>query len=159
MAITAICALVLVGGFEFVRESIRKPYLMPGYMYSSQILTEEVPYLQVHGLLANAYWYNATHAVRSVPAEGAYLYQQNCSRCHSVSGFNDIRARVSGRPQDGIYVIIRDAHLMVPFMPPFAGSDGERRVLAAFLFDLSTGKIPPQTVAHLAAYTAAEAKR
>ena len=105
MAAAAISALVLVGGFEFVRESIRKPYLMPGYMYSSQILAEEIPYLQTHGLLANSYWYNATHTVRSIPAEGAYLFQQNCSRCHSVSGFNDIRQRVRGRPQDGIYVI------------------------------------------------------
>jgi cytochrome bd-type quinol oxidase subunit 1 len=159
MVVAAVSALVLVGGFEFVRESLRKPYLIPGYMYSNQILTEEVPYLQAHGLLANSYWYNATHTTRSVQAEGAYLFQQNCSRCHSVSGFNGIRARINGRTQDGIYVILRDAHQMVPFMPPFAGSDDERRILASFLFELSTGKIPPGTVAQLAAYTPREAKR
>jgi mono/diheme cytochrome c family protein len=159
MAVAAISALVLVGGFEFVRESIRKPYLIPGYMYSNQILTEEVPYLAAHGLLANSYWYNATHTAGSVQAQGAYLFQQNCSRCHSVQGFNDIRARVSGRTQDGIYIILHDAHQMVPFMPPFAGNDDERRILASFLFELSAGKIPPNTVAQLAAYAPREAKR
>jgi mono/diheme cytochrome c family protein len=128
-------------------------------MYSNQILMDEVPYLQAHGLLANSYWYNATHATRSVRAEGAYLYQQNCSRCHSVSGFNDIRARVRGRTPDGIDVIIRDAHQMVPFMPPFAGSDDERRILASFLFDLSAGKISPRAASQLAAYSPEEAKR
>ena len=159
MAVAAISALVLVGGFEFVRESVRKPYLVPGYMYSNQILMDEVPYLQAHGLLANSYWYNATHAARSVRAEGAWLYQQNCSRCHSVSGFNDIRLRVRGRTQDGIDVIIRDAHQMVPFMPPFAGSDDERRILALFLFDLSAGRISPRAVRQLAAYSPEEAKQ
>jgi mono/diheme cytochrome c family protein len=151
MAVTVIAALLLVGGFEFVRESIRKPYLMPGYMYSNQILMDEAPYLEAHGLLANSYWYNATHATRSVRAEGAYLFQQNCSRCHSVNGFNSILERTDGRTEDGLYVIIRDAHQIVPFMPPFAGSDQERRILASFLFELSTGKIPPGAVAELAA--------
>lgn len=153
------CALVLVAGFEFVRESIRKPYLMPGYMYANQILAEEVPYFEARGLLANSYWYNATHDKRSTRAQGAFLFQQTCSGCHSAKGFNDIRLRVNGRTEDALYVIVRDAHHLVPFMPPFAGNDNERRILASFLYDLGTGKVSPDAVAPLAEYAPREGSR
>ncbi len=141
-----VAAIALVAEFEFVRESARKPYLMPGYMYANQILTHEVAWLQENGLLKNAYWYNAAVSSRSLRSEGAYLFLQNCSRCHAVGGFNDIRERLRGRPADGIYAILGNTRAMVPFMPPFAGTSDERRILSEFLSDVAEGRIPAASV-------------
>ena len=141
-------ALALVAEQEFVRESSRKPSIMPGYMYANQILAREVPWLAEHGVLRNSYWYNAAIDGRSLRTEGAYLFLQNCSRCHSVSGFNDIRERLRGRPPDAIHLILGNTNAMVPFMPPFAGTEDERRILASFLFDLAEGHVSPEAVRH-----------
>jgi len=44
---------------------------------------------------------------------------------------------------DGIYVILGHTQEMVPFMPPFSGTDQERRAMADFLFGLADGSIKP----------------
>jgi mono/diheme cytochrome c family protein len=136
-------AIVLVLGvvqFERVREFVRGPYLMPGYMYVNGVLEAEVPLFAREGLLPHSYWFEAG-AERSVTAAGAALFGRNCSICHTVGGLNDIRERVAGRSEDGLYVILGRLHDMAEFMPPFAGSEEERRVLAGFLRRLEAGEI------------------
>ena len=134
-------ALALMTEWERVREFIRGPYLMPGYMYASQILLEEQPYLAERGLLRTAYWYNIMGEAPDAVTQGAYLFGQNCTTCHTIGGLNDIRTRLRGRSRDGIYVIVGNTQRMVPFMPPFAGTDQERRIMSDFLYRLSTGEI------------------
>lgn len=136
-----ILALGLVTEYERVREFIRGPYLMPGYMYASQVLVKETPYLEEKGLLQTAYWYNTMQQAPNVDREGAYLFGQNCVTCHTIGGLNDIGDRLNGRSRDGIYVILGNTHNMVPFMPPFAGTDHERKILADFLYRISTGEL------------------
>jgi mono/diheme cytochrome c family protein len=129
-----------VSEFERVREFIRGPYLMPGYMYSNQVLLKENGLLKKDGLLKNAYWFNMTASNPTGVQEGAFLFAQNCSMCHTIGGINDIKDRVIGRTQDGIAVILSHTNDMVPFMPPFSGIERERQVLAHFLYQLSQGK-------------------
>ncbi len=136
-----IACIVMVVEFERTREFVRGPYIMPGYMYANQVLLTEAPYYTQAGLLPNSYWYLSTTRASSLTDQGAYLFGQNCSVCHTIGGLNDMVARVKGRSQDGIYVIINHTHEMVPFMAPFSGTDQERQALAQFLFELSTGKI------------------
>jgi mono/diheme cytochrome c family protein len=131
----------IVGEFERIREFIRGPYIMPGYMYSNQILLEENAYLSKEGMLRNAYWFNLTEKEPTELQKGAYLFGANCSTCHTIGGINDIRDRVKGRTEDGIAVILVHTNNMVPFMPPFSGSDSERLILAKFLYGLSHGSI------------------
>lgn len=130
-----------VSEFERIREFIRGPYLMPGYMYANQVLLKETLVLDKEGLLKNAYWYNSITKRPDVVNQGAYLFAQNCSVCHTIGGINDIAKRVQGRTEDGIFVILGHTHDMVPFMPPFSGTEQERRVMARFLDELSTGKL------------------
>jgi hypothetical protein len=61
--------------------------------------------------------------------------------CHTIGGLNDIVARVNGRTEDGIQAIIAHTHEMVPFMPPFGGSDAERGTLAIFLSRIEKGQV------------------
>jgi mono/diheme cytochrome c family protein len=133
-------AIGFVTEFERVREFIRGPYLMPGYMYSNQILLKEAPFLDNEGTLKNSYWYNITANSPDILSQGAYLFAQNCSMCHTIGGINDIKKRIKGRPEDGILVILGHIHEMIPFMPPFSGTDQEQKIMARFLYQLSTGK-------------------
>ena len=114
---------------------------MPGYMYANQVLLNESLFLEKDGMLKNAYWYNKITDNPEVIKQGAYLFAQNCSMCHTIGGINDIKTKVKGRPEDGIFVIIGHTHEMVPFMPPFSGTEDERRTMARFLYQLSNEKI------------------
>jgi mono/diheme cytochrome c family protein len=127
--------------FERIREFVRGPYLIPGYMYSNQVLLAETPFFDQTGALKSAYWYDQTVTKPDVVSQGAYLFARNCSSCHTIGGINDIRARFEGRPEDGILVILKHTHEMVPFMPPFSGTDDERQTLGRFLYQLSNKEI------------------
>ena len=130
-----------VAEFERIREFIRGPYLMPGYMYANQVLLKEGPFLDKEGTLKNSYWYNMAANSSDTISQGAYLFAQNCSMCHTINGINDIKERVKGRTEDGIFVILGHTHEMIPFMPPFSGTEDELRILARFLYQLANGKI------------------
>jgi hypothetical protein len=142
-AILAVCGLV--AEYERVREFIRGPYVMPGYMYSNQLLLAEEPYFKDKGLIANSPWFGLAGRSGDRTLEAVYLFKQSCSSCHTIGGLNDIVDRVRGRSQDGIEIILGRTREMVPFMAPFSGTDAERHALAAFLYGLSTGEIPVKT--------------
>lgn len=129
-------ALVLAIGFtaefEYIREFIRGPYLMPGFMYANQLLVREGPYLAKKGLLKTSYWYGSDSA-------GAFLFQANCGSCHTLNGVNSITARVHGRSEDGINAMIGHTHEMIPWMAPFSGTGQERRTLAHYLYARANG--------------------
>ena len=146
LIIPALIIMFAFGGeFERIREFIRGPYIMPGYMYSNQVLLKENPYLSKEGMLKNAYWFNQTEREPTEVQKGAYLFGANCSACHTIGGINDIRDRVRGRTEDGLAAIIGHTHNMVPFMPPFSGLESERLILAKFLYGLSKGSISAGT--------------
>jgi mono/diheme cytochrome c family protein len=137
---SALAIILLVAQFECIREFVRGPYLMPGHMYANGIMLEEMPFLQKNGLIAGSPWFAAAYPQDDL-TRGAFLFAQNCMICHSVGGINDISDRVKGRSEDGLYVILGHVHEMVPFMPPFAGTDAERALLAEYLFQLTNGEI------------------
>jgi hypothetical protein len=132
--------VLLVAQFERIREFIRGPYLMPSYMYANSILLDEVPLLQEKGMTNVSPWYQSVYQKDTI-SRGAFLFGQNCGVCHTESGINSIRDRLKDRSIDGIYVIIGRTHEMVPFMPPFAGNDDERRAMTEYLFRLGKGEI------------------
>ncbi len=130
-----------VGEFERIREFIRGPYLMPGYMYANQVLLNETPFFNKEGLLKNDPWFTMSSDNHGTAAQGAGLFARNCSVCHTIGGINDIAKKVDGRTVDGLFVILAHTHEMIPFMPPFSGTEDERRALAGFLYGLSKGTV------------------
>ncbi len=139
----------LVSEFERVREFIRGPYLMPGYMYANQVLLNETPFFSKEGTLKNDFWFNHGPDNQEAMVQGAYLFARNCSACHTIGGINDIVKKVDGRTEDGIFVIIGYTHEMVPFMPPFSGTEAERRTLAGYLYGIAQGTIKLQDPSRL----------
>ncbi|MDA8161784.1 MAG: hypothetical protein M0022_02610 [Desulfobacteraceae bacterium] len=153
-----LAAMTFVAEFERIREFIRGPYLMPGYMYANQVLISETPLFKKEGMLKNDPWFNQTVDNQDTTAQGAYLFARNCATCHTIGGINDIAERVSGRTEDGIFVLLGHTSDMVPFMPPFSGTNAERHILAGFLYDLSKGTVKLHDPSRPVPFTAEDRK-
>jgi hypothetical protein len=138
---TTVFMFFFVAQFESMREFMRGPYLMPGYMYVNQILLKEHEYIQKTGLLANSYWFNYAVPAPNDMEKGAYIFIRNCGVCHTIDGTNSIKARLAGRTADSIDVILKHTKEMVPFMPPFSGTEEERKIFAHFLYQLKEGEV------------------
>lgn len=138
----------LITEFERIREFVRKPYIVYNYMYSNGVRVIDMPLLNRDGYLKNAVF--VPEQYRKVTAEnklkaGEYLYQMQCRYCHTIGGVNAITARISGWDEETIYQRIGSLNSgATPFMPPFAGTDDERRALAAYLTEISRNRIVAQ---------------
>jgi hypothetical protein len=129
--------VMLLGQFERVREFVRKPYIIPGYMYANGIRVNEGPALDRDGILTHAP-YTAVH--RITPANrliaGHEIYKMECASCHTLSGENALNGRTSGQNPMGLSSMIQYQHQLHAFMPPFFGTAAERDALAAYLSSL-----------------------
>ncbi|WP_394828785.1 c-type cytochrome [Pendulispora albinea] len=146
----AFLAVLLIGTFERVREFIRKPYTIAGYMYANGIRKDDYPMLQRDGLLAHATY----TSVRRITPEnevdaGREVFALACTRCHTTDGVNGIRDVLTtlygpDKPwdRDAIGAYVGAMHTTRPFMPPFPGSELEKRALAAYLVHLQDHREP-----------------
>lgn len=144
-----VCLVALTAVFERVREFTRKPYIIYNYMYAHGIRVDDVPMLNKEGVLKHAVF--VPDEVRTVTDEnrleaGRYLYRTECKVCHTLNGINPIVQRVRGMSEDAIFARIGALNSpATPWMPPFVGTDAERRALAHFLYtetQLGTPGVP-----------------
>jgi len=130
----------LVAEFERIREFVRKPYIIYGYMYAHGIRNSDVAHLNNVGVLKYASF--VPQQYRTITEEnkvkvGEYLFKLECRVCHSVDGVNAITKKVKGLDENAIYHRIGALNSpATPFMPPFVGTDEERKALAAYLATL-----------------------
>ena len=136
---TLILCLGLVTEFERIREFVRGPYLLPGYMYANQIpLVEHEALAAGNGaLLPGMRWINNDRGLPPEDLAGQALFAANCGVCHTEGGINDIRTRLAGRTLDGVNAIVGLTENLAPFMPPFSGSDQEGLQMAHYLYMLT----------------------
>lgn len=178
--------LLAMGGGEWVREDLRKPWLIDHVMFVNGVRLPALaaapvppegladPFnlaaLNETGVLAATPWQRLPPAYRpgdpafeslppteraSLAAEaGRELFRIECSACHSVSGHMAVQKLVRGKPLPAIEKVL--ANLARPVdaekkpaswsdpnlrletwlgrrMPPFAGTDAEKRSLAIYL--------------------------
>ena len=175
--------LVAMGGSEWVREDLRKPWVIGQYMFVNALrlpAPDGVPappadFVARFG--ADRFTIDAVNStgvmrasawVRPVPGhllapndyaaraehQGRELFRALCSACHTIDGYQAIRPLVRGKSPDALNGVIArlaspvdaagnaSAWNVVPAhvktwrnrrMPPFAGTDEERQMLAAYL--------------------------
>lgn len=129
--------LAVTGTSEWVREAVRKPYIIYNYMYSNSIRVEDAAKVKREGVLANSKW----AAVETVTAEnrqeaGEEVFKLLCSACHTKDGYNAVRPLVQDWPEDFIHQQLAQLDVLKPIMPPFLGNEEERAALAAWLASL-----------------------
>lgn len=162
VAMIAALGLGATGATEWVREAVRKPYIIYGYMYSNAVRLEQVAALSERGILAEAKW--VTLRDPSDPdwrRVGHEIFRTECRSCHTVDGYNGMRLMVKGWREEFVDYQLQHLNELKGFMPPFIGTDAERRALARWLASL--GKEAPFSeglaIADSAGNTRQEARR
>ena len=135
----------ILGG-ESVRENIRRPYLIPGYMYSNQIVGHDLEAKGVasereqfnrSGLLAGYGFIPRTQSgitVQNSELAGEALIKLECLACHTLEprGRNSLVGILEGVDAVDIAELLPDLDGS-GYMPPFVGTEQEARAAAAYL--------------------------
>ncbi len=85
----------------------------------------------------------------SRPAPGARsgekLFEDNCAMCHAPGSDFPMAGYTKGRSTDEFYALLGNLPELNEMMPPFEGTDEERRALAQYLADLGSqpGEVAP----------------
>lgn len=155
---------------EFIREAVRKPYIVYNVVFGHQVLAEEVPELRKTGFLEGGTWTNA-YVKANYPAMvdadgriderrlltlsdkdqlvlGKVLFQYHCNDCHAIEeGYSAVGRLLQGRPPEMILPLVENLHLVHYFMPPWSGTSEEARLLTAYLAKIAPprpkGMLPP----------------
>ena len=143
-----IIGLFYIGGFEFIREGGRKPFIIKDYMYSTSILKKDMAKVAQQGVMQNAKWVEHREINdHNLAAAGREVFNLLCSSCHSVGGpLHDIKELTARSSPDEMDLIISTMGTQRPYMPPFIGTEKEKKALYHFLFTTLHGV--PVVAAH-----------
>jgi mono/diheme cytochrome c family protein len=158
--LVALVALGTMGSFEFVREAIRKPYVIGSYLYANSLYANQMPgdggfssdEVSGAGVLQSAKWIsNRELTPDNQAAAGREIFRVECQSCHTANAYRGIKHYLTLRQwdQNKIQAMLGGLEFMHNnVMPQFAGTDAERGALAAYLTT-----IEPISVASAAAAT------
>jgi mono/diheme cytochrome c family protein len=155
--LVAVVALGTMGSFEFVREAIRKPYVIQGYLYSNSLYAKQMPgdggfttdEVSNAGVLKSAKWIHIRDLTpQNQVIVGHEIFRVECQSCHTQNAYRGIKELIVSRQwnQNKIQAMLGGLEFMHNgVMPPFSGTDPERAALAAYLSSLQP--IPANAVA------------
>jgi cytochrome bd-type quinol oxidase subunit 1 len=129
VAVLLLSAFVAMGAGEWVREDLRKPYVIGRYMFVNSVGVApvwtagggrgtwrtdrfELASLRRTGILQATLWPRLApaqpgeDALQRLEAEGGEVFRLACSRCHSIDGYLAIRPLVTGRQQEALSATI-----------------------------------------------------
>jgi len=126
--------LGVVGVFETIREAARKPWLVYGQIWATDIRPGQAAPRDA-AILPRAKWAGIkTITPENRLAAGRELYALQCLGCHSVGGpIRDIRRFTSRIGAEGVAAYLTGQGKLFTQMPPFLGSPAERDALAAYI--------------------------
>ncbi|RMD97793.1 MAG: hypothetical protein D6814_08810 [Calditrichaeota bacterium] len=140
-----VTAFATMGSFEFIREAIRKPYIIYRYMYVNSIYRLPVKGdsgMNVHninkqGVLQVARWVDRRNLQDgNQAAMGREVFRVECRSCHTIDGYRGLQPilRQKGWNYETILAMLGSLQYMHNgAMPPFAGVEAEKEALARYL--------------------------
>ena len=155
--LVALVALGAMDSFEFVREDVRKPFVIENYLYDNSLYASSMPgdggftvdNLNNTGVLHAANWINQRNLTAGNQVEvGHEIFRVECQSCHTPNAYRGIHQLIEQRQWDpaSVSAMLTGLSLMHNgVMPPFAGTDAERGALAAYLNSLQTITPDPST--------------
>lgn len=134
-----------MGGFEYMREIARKPYVLYGHLYSNGISPAQTDTIQQTGILAAAKWTQVKSVDEADPLPaGKEIFRLECSACHTLHRYNGIGKRIAALTERGIEAQLTGQGSVHTYMPPFLGTWQEKKALAAYLNEEVNGNDPFQ---------------
>jgi len=118
--------LTWFGSYEWFRESIRKPFVISGYMYANATEVIHAPQYQADGMLA--------HMKFRTGDDGKDLFNRACRSCHTMDGYNALKPRFDGVDQAFIAGMVQGIGVMRGHMPPWLGTPAEADMIAAHIY-------------------------
>lgn len=141
---------VWMGGFEYLREIARKPYVIYETLYSNGIRPGEIEDINASGFLAAARWSRIKEVTDENFSEaGGEIFRLQCLSCHTENNYNGVKNKVELMTERGIEAQLTGMGKINTYMPPFAGTSTEKKALAAWLYRELLGKeaeVPQQVV-------------
>jgi hypothetical protein len=136
--VIAVLALSTTAVTEWVREAVRKPYIIYDYMYANTLRLEDMPRLREQGILKSARFVRHREVdLQNLAESGRDVFRVQCALCHTVDGYNSIRFAVKGWSAAMIDYQLRHLNELKGFMPPFVGTEAERQALGVWLLSLN----------------------
>jgi mono/diheme cytochrome c family protein len=123
--ITLAMGLGWFGSFEWFRESVRKPYVIVGYMYGNGVEVANTEAYEKDGYLSQI-------AYRSGD-DGGDLFRHACRSCHTIQGYQPLKPALDGTDPAFIAALIKSAPLLRGNMPPFLGKPSEADAIASYI--------------------------
>ncbi len=121
-----VLALAWFGEFEWMRESIRKPYVITNYMYGNGIYVANAEKYQEEGLLASIEFQTSD--------KSADLFRRACRSCHTIDGYKPLKPAFDGTDETFIAQIIMGTQVIRGNMPPFVGTEDEAQMIASHIY-------------------------
>lgn len=150
-AVALVAAFAFFGGYERLREGARKPYIIRDHMFSNGIVVSDIERHNQKGILAHARW-AAREDDGSLEGKGRAVFRAQCASCHTIDGYLSIRRLLASADAEMVDMILEIMHeqgnayaggslpdtttLDYPAMPPFVGTEEERRALGVYLTTL-----------------------
>lgn len=143
-------------GAEFIREAVRKPFIVDGVILGNQISVDEVIPMRQTGYLESGEW-TRPYVLAEFPSVagpdgtidetkfaglaneerielGRVLFQYHCNDCHAgAHGYSAAGPLLTGRTQESTRDLISHLHEAHFVMPPWCGTPEEADVLADYL--------------------------
>ncbi|MCE1229617.1 MAG: cytochrome c [Firmicutes bacterium] len=134
------------GGFEWIREVARKPYVIREVMYANGIRKDQVEAYQKGGFLAQNVWARTFAASKGDTdlAKGEALFRAQCLACHTRDGYRSLKRSTAKFAQEDAIAFVQLLRELDPEMnpyldkmPPFAGTDEEAALAGKYLASLN----------------------
>lgn len=135
----AAIAFIATGSMEFVREGVRKPWIIYDHMYSNGYKPGEAEMINREGILAHQPWVvppGVEPASLDSVELGALVYKAQCSQCHNLGGPNDVTHLIYTWDEGLLAKNLENIHRLKLFMPPLVGTPAEREALFDYLWSI-----------------------
>jgi mono/diheme cytochrome c family protein len=120
-----IAGLGWFGSFEWFRESVRKPYIIVGYMYGNGLELADAEVYKKQGYLTSIAYRSGN--------DGADLFLHACRSCHTMTGYKALKPAFDGTDPAFVAAIVKSIRLLRGNMPPFLGTAAEADAVAAHI--------------------------
>lgn len=144
---------------EYIREAVRKPFIVYNVVLSNQVFPEEVPILRRSGFLEGGTWTKAfvsqdyAQVMRSGKIDeaellklpgadrrrlGEVLFQYHCNDCHAKArGYSPVGQLIRGWTSEMVLTLVEHPEKVHFFMPPWSGTSEEAELLKQYLMSIA----------------------